>query len=482
MNLLFIIPGFSNIEKYQERLYNYNLPLGTLQISSFLKERFDLKTGIIDMRLEEENNKQSDINNIYIDSITESYLDILESNNIQEFQNVGINCYTSYQYQQTLIMANLIKKEYPDKKIIVGGYHPSSVIDDFNYKYSPFDYIVIDEAELSLYNLLKKPNLNKNTNKTPIILNSTQLIDVNLLPPPDYELFLLKYPYKDRFNFDLYTSRGCPYQCNFCALNYPFRGFNFEKFKECFDKLRTIVSDYNKQNPKISFADQSFFDNSISKNILDYIIQNKFEEDYKFSCQSRIETVANNNEFLKKIQKTKMIVGFGFESANKELLVEMNKTNNSSFYIESMKKILEKYKTNNNVYCRINIVCGFPGEDDITFRDTIDFIYKYALHENIQISPSLFSCYPNTPVYKNMNYYITKFGAEFNKTWWKSYSNNLFKKSVLNKPSENYTLKNLIIDYKENYSKILNVFKYKNFSDLIIWKKFYNKWYKELLD
>ena len=67
------------------------------------------------MRLEEENNKKLDINNIDINKFKRFCLKIFESNNIQEFQNIGINCYTSYQYQQTLIIANLIKKEFPNR-------------------------------------------------------------------------------------------------------------------------------------------------------------------------------------------------------------------------------------------------------------------------------------------------------------------------------------------------------------------------------
>ncbi|MBY9007126.1 MAG: B12-binding domain-containing radical SAM protein [Candidatus Lokiarchaeota archaeon] len=480
MNLLFIIPGFFNIEEYQEKIYNNNIPLGTLQISSFLKEKLNLRTHLIDMRIEEENNNYMNPDKNY-DNILKSYLKILEHNDIQKFQYIGINCYTSYQYQPTLLIANLIKREFPEKIIIVGGYHPTSNPEDFRYKNSPFDYIIRNEAELILLNLFKKTNVKKKQTQIPIILDQIDLIDINLLPPPDYELYLSKYPNRNDYNFDLYMSRGCPYQCNFCSSNYHFRICNFEKFREYFNKLTELLNKYNKNNIKISFADQSFFDNPNNERILDYIIQNNLQEVFRFSCQSRIENVVNKTQILDKIQRSKMIVGFGFESANKDLLIEMNKTKTPSLYIESMKKIIDFYKKNNRSYCRINIVCGFPGENKSTFRETIEFIQKNASDENIQISPSLFSCYPNTPVYKNMDYYIKKFDTKFNMLWWKSNSENLFKISVLKKSSRNYTIKNLLLDYKDEYSKILNVFKYKNFTDLIIWKKFYSKWYHELI-
>ncbi len=480
MNLLFIIPGFFNIEEYQKRLYNNNIPLGTLQISSFLKKKLNLKTDIIDMRLEEENNNQLEINNININKFNEFCLKIFESNNIQEYQNIGINCYTSYQYQQTLAIANLIKKEFPDKIIFVGGYHPSAVPGDFIFKNSPFDFIIKGEAEIVLYNLFKKNALNKTIKKKePVVINPDELIDINNLPPPDYELFLSKYPFKDKFNFDLYMSRGCPYQCSFCSLNYPFRSYSFDNFQKYFNKITNIVSIYNKKNTKISFADQSFFNNPLSEHILEYIIENNLQEEYKFSCQSRIESLVNNDILLKKIQNSNMIVGFGFESANKELLIEMHKTESPSQYIKSMKLLLEKYKKITQIYCRINILCGFPGETKKKFTDTIDFINKYAIHENIQISPSIFSCYPNTPVYANIEYYEKKYNSKLIKNWWKLSSNN-FKNSVFRKVSKNYSLKQLIWDYKENYTPILNKFRFKNYADLLLWKDFFNRWFKNL--
>ena len=37
-----------------------------------------------------------------------------------------------------------------------------------------------------------------------------------------------------------------------------------------------------------------------------------------------------------------MIVGYGFETANKDLLIEMHKTNNPTNYLENTIKIIEK--------------------------------------------------------------------------------------------------------------------------------------------
>ncbi|TXT64035.1 MAG: hypothetical protein BAJALOKI3v1_270016 [Promethearchaeota archaeon] len=480
MNFLFIIPGFFNIEPYQKLLYYNDLPLGSLQISSYLKERNKIETDIIDMRIEEERdskwNPQS--NDLY--KFEQHCEKVLESAAIQNFKNIGISCYTSFQYLQTKIIAEIIKKSYRDKNVFVGGYHPSANPHDFTFKNSPFDYIIINEAELILSKYLSKnENITTKKSRETQIFREKRYIDVNELPPPDYNLYLNKYPYFDKYKFDLYTSRGCPYQCTFCSINYRFRVYSFEHFKNVFDELVQVVLNQNKKYPKISFADQAFFSIPIKEKILDYIIKQQLQESINFSCQSRIETIASDLSILNKIKISKLIIGYGLESADKSLLVEMNKTRNPNYYLEMAEKIIQKYTEYELNYCRLNVLCGFPGEDKKSFNNTFKFLEENASHENIQISPSLFACYPNTPAFHNMKKYEELYGSEFNKRWWES-KKNQFKLSVLRKCSHKYSLKDLLYDYKENYISILKIFKFSNFRDLATWKQFYSNWYNEL--
>lgn len=480
MNFMFIIPGFFNLDLLQKGLYYNDLPLGTLQISSYLKQKYPIKTDIIDMRIEEETDSRWDSESNNIQKFKEHCLKAFESNNLQDFKFIGINCYTSFQYLQSKIIAELIKKEFKNKIIFVGGYHPSSVPKDFCYKHSPFDFIIKDEAEIILSEYLKNQrNRTIKENKIPKIINSQQLINLNDLPPPDYKLYLNKYPYHDKFKFELYTSRGCPYQCSFCSLNYKFRIYSYENFENTFERLLDLVLQYNKKYPKITFADQAFFSISIKDEILDYIIEKELSDFISFACQSRVETVARDPNIIKKVRKANLIVGYGLESADKLLLTEMKKTQNPIKYLEMMRKILNVYKTKDMNYCRLNLLCGFPGENKETFNNTIKYIEEYALHEKIQLSPSLFACYPNTPSYHNMDYYEKKYGTEFNREWW-IYNKNHFKLSVLKKCSSHYPLIDLLYDYKEKYSELLRTKNF-SFSALVLWKQFYSKWYKELL-
>jgi len=479
-NLLFIIPGFFYIEDYQKLLYYNDIPLGTLQISSFLKKKARIETDIVDLRVESEINKDLEINAPNNDRFKENFLKLLERNNVQDYDNIGINCFTSFQYLYTDYISKILKEEFPNIGLIVGGYHPSAVPRDFNYNGAPYDFIIQGEAELPLIELFKSSKLKcRNSPSNPQILSAKTTIDVDKLPFPDYDLYLRKYPFKDKFKFEIYNSRGCPYQCAFCAKNYCFRSFSFKHFKKNFLRLCKLIEDYSSKSPKIGFTDQSFNTIAISEKILDYILKNEFNEKLTFSCQSRIESIAESPGIINKLKKCKMVVGYGFETANKDLLIEMHKTNKPTDYLENTIKILEKYNESNGTYCRLNVLVGFPGENKRTFDDSVDFIEKYALHENVQISPTLFENYPNAFVYNNMDYYENKFGTKFIKEWWKLPSNPL-KNSIPLQSSKDYSLKEVLVDYVEKYTKILNVFKKQSFLELITWKKFYNKWIKQL--
>ncbi|MFO8017146.1 MAG: radical SAM protein [Promethearchaeia archaeon] len=482
VNILFLIPDFFYIEDYQKYLYYNDIPLGTLQISAFLKKRLNANTNIIDLRIE--NEKHSTLNHKIPDLVEykKEFIHILETYNISEYNYIGISCYTSFQYLFSKYIAEILKEQFPNKIIFTGGYHPTAIPHDFTYEKSPFDFIIKGEGEGVLLNLLQRnKNRNIKANKgRSCVLSADKLIDINKLPIPDYSQYLNNYPFKNRFNFEIYTSRGCPYQCAFCAKNFKFRSFNFDSFKHRFENLCNIVQEYNPKNPKIIFADQLFNKVKIKKELIEYIEKNELHEEFIFSCQSRVETAAKNNN-LKRLRKNNFIIGFGFESADYNLLKEMHKTKYPPRYVKNMKKILKIYNENPGTYCRVNILAGFPGENSVTFDNTINFLQENIKSNKIQIGPTLFSNYPNVFVYHHMKQFEKKFGTIFIKEWWKRKMNQL-KVSVPNKPSKNYSLNSLIFDYKEKYFPLLkNFFNYKNIFGLAMWKKYHDDWYNVLL-
>ncbi|TFG05591.1 MAG: hypothetical protein EU539_09130, partial [Promethearchaeota archaeon] len=56
-DLFLIIPGFFYIGDYQKALYYGDLPLGTLQLSAYLRKKENVNSQIVDLRVEGEKNE-----------------------------------------------------------------------------------------------------------------------------------------------------------------------------------------------------------------------------------------------------------------------------------------------------------------------------------------------------------------------------------------------------------------------------------------
>ena len=488
--ILFIVSNFFFIETHQEDLYYNDFPLGILQIISYLKKKANVKSYICDLRVEGLEFPELGGNEPNYEKFEKSLLRVLKKCKIAKIRNVAISCYTSYHYMQTELIAKILRKQFPNINIIVGGYHPTAVPDDFTYQGAPYDYIIKGESEDTLLQLIQQNKLkNKGTKPKKIILEGKTFQNIDLLPLPDYELYLKKYSGKIIPKFELYISRGCPYQCAFCGSNYDFRSFTFNNFIRKFDQFCRIVNKYSKASkPKISFADQSFDKVSIYQEVLKYIYENQLYRKYEFSCQCRVENLTL--EQVRLLRNCNFIIGFGFESASPRLLRLMDKTHDPRDYIDKMIQKLQLYKNESGIYCRLNILCGFPGETLEDFMITVIFIKWFALHKNIQISPTLFSNYPNIKVYKNLEDYRYN-GSEFNENWWHT-EENYFKLSVPMMISENYPLVSLLRDYIGQYSEIIKFFIKENLktlfnnnpigalSPIIMWEKFYKEWIQEL--
>lgn len=479
--MLFIHPSFFFQEKYHKDLFYKNFPIQALQLSALLKKDNKIKTKFLDLRFEKEISKYFSKSELDKISFENALISVLERFEVQDIKNIAIISTSSFQFLQTKLIIENIKKGFPNTNIIVAGHHPTAAIHDFTNLTPKVDIIIKGEPEEPFREIFQSSLLSKlHSRKRPLIIKSNNACNLNKLPIPDYESYLKRYKDKTSFNFTINASRGCPFRCRFCKIpKVKFRNFSYSKFIERFNKLQSLVLKYNSHPPKIRFLDQSFNSLRISTKILNYIIENKLQEQFRFSCQTRLEIVSNHILLLNLFKKANMVVGYGFESANKALLSEMNKTKNPAVYIDKMKKVLDFYKKISDPYCRINIIAGFPGENQKTLQETIAFLEKNAFHSNIQINPTIYINDPITYIYKNMDYYTKKYGSAFLWEWWKLSSDPL-KNAVPLRSSHDYTRSQLLSDYLDGYKSLLNRFKYTDLTSLINWKRYYGHWTQKL--
>ena len=227
-------------------------------------------------------------------------------------------------------IARAIKRQFPEKKVIFGGSHPSALPDEA-LQYG--DNVVIGEAENVIVDLVEG-RINDG------IIRGPQ-VDINDVPPLDLSIlegFRIKRGKIDMKFAPIMASRGCPYDCKFCSVTRMF-GRKY-KVKDADIVMEEVMMRYSEGFRKAFFYDDNFAAiPSKTKELLEKLI--KANLDFSWSSQFRIE-VARDREMLELLKRAKCTTLFiGVESINPEALKELNKHENAEEVKSGIKTLLD---------------------------------------------------------------------------------------------------------------------------------------------
>jgi hopanoid C-3 methylase len=145
---------------------------------------------------------------------------------------VGISCGFTTDVYSTLWTAKAVKETSLGSRVIVGGHHASLVPGDFLFDGSPVDAVVIGEGEWTMLELADALERGDEPASVPGVLTldnrehgyqpRVHATSLDQLPLPDRRL-TLRYRRRYHHAFDtpsacVETSRGCPFDCNFCSI------------------------------------------------------------------------------------------------------------------------------------------------------------------------------------------------------------------------------------------------------------------------
>ncbi len=154
-------------------------------VYSFLREYFDV--AVVDLELEFGRPRDDPERRRFLE---------LSLNRILSYDLdcVAISCWSSLNCLASKALAETIKERNPGIKIIVGGYHPTLVGEDFEYENAPFDFVVRGDVGSVLEALARRAREPGNPGPW----------------APDF----LSYPYsRPRGEVGVFLSTGCAFRC-----------------------------------------------------------------------------------------------------------------------------------------------------------------------------------------------------------------------------------------------------------------------------
>ena len=278
---------------------------------------------------------------------------------------IGVSMYTPNALRVEKIITHL-NKLYPKIPLMVGGPH-ATLYTDILERNGGIDYIFRGEAELTILDVIEKSK----KEKKPLVINSKDLVDINSIPLPDYKCF---YGWKNMTHYSIMTSRGCPFQCSFCAsAGLAYRRWRPRDPEECIQELEKAQREISKNLKFVVFDDNPITDKERFKIFL-----------RMYSERIRAElTIVNvradgvDDEFLNLLKKCKVdFISIGVEHVNPEVFKLVNKGETLE-QIEKAARLIKKHHIN----LGMSFVIGLPKDNLERTKECIKFCKKIKADE-----------------------------------------------------------------------------------------------------
>lgn len=326
--------------------------------------------------------KKNGIKTIIIDALKENLDTESLVKKIQSLKPdaVGITCLTAF-YEEVIILSNALKEK--NIKVIIGGVHPTSLPFD-TLKDSNADFIICGEGEIAFPKLIKHNFVNKNIqgvyslkniNKKSFIKKAESVINLDQLPFPDWHaLDPNTYPKAPHGavarNFPIgviMTSRGCPYQCTFCASR------EFYDLKIRFRSPKNVISEIKYLMKNFGVKEICFEDDNLTmkrdhvEKICNLIIKNNLK--ITWTCPNGIRADRVDEDLIRLMKKSGCyFFSYGIESANPKILRNIKKMET----IDTINKSIDiAHKV--GIETQGFFIFGLPGETKKTIEESIQF-------------------------------------------------------------------------------------------------------------
>jgi anaerobic magnesium-protoporphyrin IX monomethyl ester cyclase len=401
-----------------------NLPLGLMYLAALL-QKANFKVEILDAFMVDSVFQRNGVETTVGMPFTKIRHELIE----RKPDVVGISGPFTCQIDNAVKISNLVKEVNPNILTVTGGPHVTLASEAFLREAKDVDIVVRGEGEYTMLEIAQTFEDRKQMDKIlgiayrqsgKIRLNPPRPLIKNLdqLPYPAYNLVdmerylsLKKIGYrsfKDRA-ISMITSRGCPFNCCFCAVHLHMgRDFRAHSAKYVVDHIQFVVKKFNVRN--VFFEDDNLtLDIERFENICNDIISRKINIGWETPNGVRADCL--NRELLKKMKQSGCkSVFIGVESGDQQIL------NNVICKSLDLNRVVEFAKDAKEIGLKTGAfyIIGFPGETKENMQKTVDFALR--LKREYDVGMHLFVATPSfgTRLYEEC---VIKGYVEENLTW-----------------------------------------------------------------
>jgi radical SAM superfamily enzyme YgiQ (UPF0313 family) len=335
----------------------------------------------------------------------------------RRFDILALSCWTSLSYQATLATARICRELFPEKLVVVGGYHASARPQEFVTPDNAIDYVICGEGELALKEIAEGFKVTGRPPETGIIkaplFPSGEFVRINWNLVTDF--FRSEFP-QGILNVYLYLSRGCPFGCSFCMEPLKDRKWRSFSPQEAVAEMMLVGERFKPLG--VAAADACFgLRSAWRKEFLTRLV----DAAPKFWVVFETRPEYLDREDIELLSHLKVEIQFGVESCSPEILLLMRKTRQPQKFLENFRET-SHLLSEKGVLHRANLIFNHPGETRRTLEETFSFIDRELANKGTSLmwATHVYMHFPGCELDVNRQYYEEKYGARFLRPeWWK---------------------------------------------------------------
>lgn len=319
---------------------------------------------------------------------------------------LAISLVTGPMIRETVQIARAAKKRYPDKPVILGGWHPS-LLPDQTLAADCVDIVVKGQGEEAMLEIVERIEAGESMKGIAgvgykedgrIVFNTPRALKpISEMPPKAYQL--ADFDAYERVcgrRWAMYTSSlACPYQCAYCTNDGVYgRKWNALEPAQVVEETSDLV-ERNGLSLLWIVDDNFLVDKERALGIAEGLVRRGVKFDWSIQSSTNLVSRFSVDE-LKLLRRAGLSqVSQGADSGSLEVLHLMNKHFQK---IDTIYTAADKL-TQAGIRPSFNMIFGFPGEGERERKESIALIMDVCRRfPGAEFWTNIFTPYPGSPI------------------------------------------------------------------------------------